>query len=223
MASILFTTNQTHAIVTIDKRKAIEMIKTSHWSAKLPHDHMRIGISRGTPRGASAGYRTYRKLAPGQWFHSAEPAEYLELYNREILAPLDPRVVAEELYTLAQGRIPVMLCFERAGKPGDWCHRAMAAQWLAEGIGQPVPEFDHEQLCQHMHPLWPDAVRPTETRGPAGAQGPDLRLFLGKTAMIDGQMHKVIAIDADDPSKAVVQAGMSTYKAGVQNLQRFFK
>jgi hypothetical protein len=33
---------------------------TSSWFTPLPPDHVRIGISRGTPRGVVAGYRTRR-------------------------------------------------------------------------------------------------------------------------------------------------------------------
>jgi hypothetical protein len=40
-------------------------VKTASWFTKLPDDHQRIGISRSTPRRMPAGYRIYRKLAPG--------------------------------------------------------------------------------------------------------------------------------------------------------------
>jgi hypothetical protein len=128
------------------------LIKTASWFTKLPDDHQRIGISRGTPRGQAAGFRLYRKLAPGPWFNSVGPAEYADLYKREILAPLIPHQVAAELAELAGGRIATLLCYERAGGLA-WCHRALAAEWLAEGLGVPVPEFGFETLAQDAHPM----------------------------------------------------------------------
>ena len=40
------------------------MIKTGSWSGPLPPDHLRIGISRGTPRRIPAGCCMFRALAP---------------------------------------------------------------------------------------------------------------------------------------------------------------
>ncbi len=135
------------------------MIKTASWFTVLPADHLRIAISRGTPRGIGPGFRKYRKLAPGAWFNScAMPQEYQRLYSAEILAALDPQRVAAELLALAGGRVPVMCCFETPGS-GTWCHRALAAEWLAEAMGEPVPEFGFETLPQRGHPLMPDALR----------------------------------------------------------------
>ena len=127
---------------------------TASWSTPLTSAHLRIGISRGVPRGQAAGFRMCRKLAPGQWFNSVEPAEYARLYREEILSRLDPEAVAAELRKLAWERIPVLVCFEKPGR-GAWCHRAMAAQWLANGIGEPVPELGFEHLPQDQHPLLP--------------------------------------------------------------------
>jgi hypothetical protein len=132
-------------------------IKTASWFTKLTTDHARIGISRGTPRGQPAGFRIYRKLAPGLWFNNVGVEEYIARYSVEILAPLDPRKVAAELVELAGGRIPVMLCFEKAGGP-SWCHRSLAAAWLADQLAISVPEFGFEDLPQDQHPLRPPTV-----------------------------------------------------------------
>ncbi len=110
-------------------------IKTSSWFIPLPADHLRVGISRGIPRRQPAGYRVFRKLAPGPWFNSVSPEEYDRLYKAQILGPLDPRTVVAELTAMGNGRTPVLLCFERPGVAGDWCHRALAAEWLAEALG----------------------------------------------------------------------------------------
>ena len=110
------------------------------------------------PRRLAGGYRLYRKLSPGPWFNSVEVEEYYHRYRREVLGLLDPRAVARELTEMAQGGIPVMLCFEKVdGK--SWCHRAMAAEWLAEALGRPVPEVGFEGLPQQQHPLMPAELR----------------------------------------------------------------
>jgi hypothetical protein len=129
------------------------MIKTASWLTELPPDHARIGISRGVPRRMPAGFRMYRKLAPGPWFNScATPEEYERRYHAEILCRLGAKQVAAELMALAGGKVPVLCCFERAGS-GKWCHRALAAAWLAEALGEAVPELGHEDRPQNLHPL----------------------------------------------------------------------
>ena len=107
-------------------------IRTSSWFTRLPADHVRIGISRGTPRGQRVGFRTYRKLAPGSWFNSVEGAGYQARYQDEVLSPLNPRTVAAELADIAAGRTAVLLCL---CKPGAFCHRRLAAEWLAAELG----------------------------------------------------------------------------------------
>jgi hypothetical protein len=48
--------------------------------------------------------------------------------------------------------VPALCCFERVG-PGQWCHRAIAAQWLADALGILVPEVGFE--AAPVHPLLP--------------------------------------------------------------------
>jgi len=123
-------------------------IKTASWFVKLPGDHIKVGVSRGVPRGMPAGYKRYRALEPGSWFRSVSIPEYLKLYNA-ILAKLDPRRVAEELIAAGDGRIPVMLCYESAPdiQAGtQWCHRHLAAQWLEDKLGITVEEFGRPDL-----------------------------------------------------------------------------
>ena len=79
-------------------------------------------------------------------------------FREEILVPLNPCAVAAELVEMAAGRTPVMLCHERPGT-GQWCHRALVAEWLAQATGEPVPEFGFETLPQHNHPLMPPSLR----------------------------------------------------------------
>jgi hypothetical protein len=131
------------------------LIKTGAWSSTFPDDHLRVGISRGTPRRLPAGYRVFRALAPGPWFNSVGIGEYYRLYRTEILGPLDPKLIAESLLALGNGRVPFLLCHERPMIPGEWCHHVMAAEWLAEVLGVTVREFGFESLPQH------EQARPT--------------------------------------------------------------
>ena len=85
-------------------------IATSSWFANLdPAKYTRIGISRGVPRGMRGGYKRYIKLNPGPWFNSVSPERYVEMYQPEILTPLNPQNVVEELAKLADGRVPALL------------------------------------------------------------------------------------------------------------------
>jgi hypothetical protein len=63
-------------------------LKTGCWFGQIPDDHVRIGISRRTPRGLSTGHRLYPKLNPGEWFNGVPAAEYIKRYNAEILCKL---------------------------------------------------------------------------------------------------------------------------------------
>ena len=133
-------------------------IKTGCWFDKLPDQYLRVGISRGIPRRTPAGYRMFRKLAPGPWFNRVGVNEYRRLYKAEILSQLDPLAIAAELVALDPDRTPVLLCYEFGGH-GEFCHRALAAEWLSVALGQPVPEFGHEHLDQAAHPLLPVSER----------------------------------------------------------------
>jgi hypothetical protein len=192
-------------------------MKTASWFADLPTGHTKIGISRGVPRRMAAGYRVYKKLAPGPWFNSVGVDEYYHRYQTEILGALDPRVIAAEMIDLARGGIPVMLCYERPGT-GQWCHRAMAAEWLAEALGQPVPEVGFEGLPQGDHPLMPPELR----RPIATAETPDLSAFIGREATIDGELHRVVGLDPKQPGRAIIAVGDRQFPSGIATLHRHF-
>ena len=133
-------------------------IKTSSWFTPLADDHIRIGISRGVPRfGAiGKGYRIYRKLAPGPWFNSAGD-QFAALYQA-ILDRLDPQQVHDELMRIADGRVAVLVCYEKAPGPPS-CHRASVAEWFERTLGLRVPELGFETETEH--PLRPPARRAT--------------------------------------------------------------
>ncbi len=98
----------------------------------------RVSIARMAPRQHPAGYRIFKKLAPGKWFHSATEEEYRALYAAEILAPLDPQATWDALHTLAAPYEPILLCWER---PGEFCHRCLVAAWFEEMLEVPVREL----------------------------------------------------------------------------------
>jgi hypothetical protein len=116
---------------------------TSSWSTQLPDGFARIGISRGTPRGQS-GYRLYRPLAPGPWFNSVTLSQFRLLYMAQ-LATLDPHQVLQDLADLADGRQPVLLCFERPPPDPAWCHRGLVSAWLSDTLDLQVSEYGHEK------------------------------------------------------------------------------
>jgi hypothetical protein len=200
-------------------------MKTASWFTKLPDDHKRIGISRGVPRRMQAGFRVYPALAPGPWFNSVGVEEYYHRYRTEILDPLDPRAVVEDLTRLAGGLVPVMLCYERrpaqstliAGT-GDWCHRAMVAEWLAESLGFAVPEFGFEHLPQHEHPLMPAQLR----RVVDIPEPFDITPLIGRTTTIGGELHRVVGPDPAQPGKAILAVGNRRFSTGADMLRRYF-
>jgi len=141
----------------------------------------------------------------------------LALYRSEILGRLDPRVVADALLGLANGRIPVLLCYEQP-VAGQWCHRAMAAEWLAETLGATMPEFGFESLPQHEHPLMPPQLR----RVIASTAIPVVEPFVGRTVTIAGELHRVVGPDPENPGMAIIAAGDGRFSTGIETLRRQF-
>lgn len=106
----------------------------------------RISIARYAPRQTPAGYRMYKRLAPGGWFNSVAPEEYRRLFDLEVLKPLDPSVVLDELIKLAAPHEPVLLCWEKPPfTPSNWCHRRIVADWFKRELGIEVPELGFEK------------------------------------------------------------------------------
>lgn len=122
------------------------IIYTSSWFTYFGAG--RISISRGTPRGMSAGYRIYRTLAPSRdiLHNSADKAEYERRFYAEILNPLSPSKVIADLTKLAGDHPPVLLCYERPPfTETNFCHRHMVADWLKSTTGITVQEWSGVQ------------------------------------------------------------------------------
>ncbi len=98
----------------------------------------RVSISRSAPRGVMVP--AFRLLAPGAWFKEPNEARYRELYFAQ-LAQLDPQEVWDDLHRTAVGGEPVLLCWEKLNKPGEFCHRRMVAEWFEQSLGHVVEEI----------------------------------------------------------------------------------
>lgn len=119
-------------------------MKTGSWRTYMGPG--RIGIALGSPRGAPAGYRFYRALAPTRDMLAMDHEAYLPRYEA-ILARLDPQRVWDEIHALAgTGEAalqiePVLMCFEKPPfGPANWCHRRLAAAWFEQALGVVVEE-----------------------------------------------------------------------------------
>ncbi len=82
--------------------------------------------------------RQYKKLAPKYWFwkkhkETQDHDFYRKYYYLEVLKPLNPQQVYEEL-----GENAVLLCWEL---PGEFCHRRLVAKWMEHELGVLVPEL----------------------------------------------------------------------------------
>ena len=100
-----------------------------------------ISIARRAPK-LKTPFLAYRQLAPGSWFKSVSPEEYVLRYTAEILDKLSHAQVYFDLVKLAHPHEPVLLCWEQ-GKPNDdqfWCHRRLVARWFEEKFVIKVPE-----------------------------------------------------------------------------------
>ena len=114
-------------------------------AGKDPHA---VSIARSVPT-AYQGKR-YAPLAPLTELRPTN-AGFDAQYNAQ-LANLDPAQVYAELLELA-GPDALLICNER---PGDPCHRRLAANWLATALGIEIPESDRPwpqlylAICSNM-------------------------------------------------------------------------
>lgn len=110
-------------------------MNTSYFSKSGRHPNA-VSIAGRAPDGFSG--REYKVLAPKYWFfkkykEDGDKEFYTDRYLEEVLKPLDPLKVVEDL-----GRDAVLLCWE---KPGKFCHRHIVADWIQEKVGVLVEEL----------------------------------------------------------------------------------
>lgn len=70
---------------------------------------------------------------------------YIQMYNGQVLARLNPGGVVKMIEQLSGGRDCALLCYE---KPGDFCHRHLIADWLNKSLGIGVEEFSASEEPQ---------------------------------------------------------------------------
>jgi hypothetical protein len=123
-------------------------VKTSSWWAKLPEGHVRIGICRGVPKKTEPGTMNYQALAPRFKMKGLPPREFETAYD-EYLGGLDADLILARIEQLADGKVPVLVCWESAHHINAgrcWCHRHLVARWLERELGIEVEEVGWPQL-----------------------------------------------------------------------------
>lgn len=199
------------------------IIKTSSWFAKLPDGHCRIGISRGAPRGMS-DYRRYPKLNPGPWFNSVSPVEYKKRYHEEILSRLDAAQVVRELADIANGGVPVLVCFEGAADKHGWCHRGLVAGWLHDELQLEVREIGREDCgCGWRHPK----LDPMQWNKPTPVAVPDrsadIAPYVGKVFRREKIVYQVRGQHPEFPDQVVVWDGKKEQPIHVDLMLKYMK
>jgi len=140
------------------ERRRWKVPVTACWATELPEKFAAIGISRGPPRGRR-GYKMYGRLAPGTWFRTVPAEEFCKRYLKQ-LDTLSPEAVLADLAGLANGRTPALLCFEPPPPDPNWCHRALVAAWLKDGLDVDVFEYGHRgEGAGWRHPKLPAFLR----------------------------------------------------------------
>lgn len=123
------------------------MIYTSYFGKlkSLPKNIVPIAICGGLPDWYHGAW--YKKLAPKWsffkvWKETHDNDYYLQNFDEQVLAALDPDEVVNELNEFIRnypiGTEIALICYE---KPGDFCHRHIVAEWL-EGAGYEVKEYN---------------------------------------------------------------------------------
>jgi hypothetical protein len=86
-------------------------------------------------------------LAPYELLGVVDREEFEARY-RERLDRFGAEKILRVLEALAAGSEAngvCLLCFEDLTKPGEWCHRRIAAAWLEEQAGMKIPELEPGQ------------------------------------------------------------------------------
>lgn len=138
---------------------AVMMLYTSYFDNASAFDDRfaLIGIAGQSPKDWTG--LEYKKLAPNkdiyfEWHEAMRRAKdqpdrailehnacdrYTERFVAERLDKLDKGQVIKDILVLAQGKIPVLMCYE---EPGEFCHRHIVAKWLQENTGIIAEEWE---------------------------------------------------------------------------------
>lgn len=103
------------------------------YACKVYPNFRLVSISIGIPD--NFGGSILRELNPPDWllkgykYGNTTEAEYIEIYNREVLSKLNPN----DIYNKIKGKI--ILCY--CGKD-SFCHRKIVLEWLENNLGKEV-------------------------------------------------------------------------------------
>ncbi len=86
------------------------------------------------------------------------------------------------------------------------------------GIGPPVCGV----RIRSPPPARPSSRRPALRREIAKPDIPDVTPFIGKITTIDGERHRVLDADPEQPGKAIVAAGDRHFSTGIETLRLLF-
>lgn len=94
---------------------------------------------------------SYKALAPLYFMMRGNLTreQYIENYNQCVLSKLNPNQVAERLRQLTNDKDCALMCFE---KPGDFCHRHLAAEWLSKNTTFCVVEYTAPAMPETSKP-----------------------------------------------------------------------
>ena len=119
------------------------MLYTTYFAnlRNLPENITPIAICSKSPEGYKG--LEYKKLAPkwsffSVWRETGDNQYYVEHFDKEVLAGLNPNKVYYELVSLAGGNTEIALvCYET---PEKFCHRHLVRNWFMIH-GFPIKEF----------------------------------------------------------------------------------
>lgn len=126
-------------------------LATCSYNEYTPNMGTAVRTSRGIPR-------WFPHQPVGEWWNVApdrsmlniaDQAQYRTAYEAKLdhLGPDQARadlLHLADLLTDQNGHPPhtlVLLCYEKVNRPGNWCHRTMLANWLAQNLSVTVPEL----------------------------------------------------------------------------------
>jgi hypothetical protein len=90
----------------------------------------------------------YQVLAPRFKMKGLPPREFEKAYD-EYLNGLDADLILARIEQMADGKIPVLVCWESAHHINAgrcWCHRHLVARWLERELGITVEEVGWPKL-----------------------------------------------------------------------------
>lgn len=118
------------------------MIYTTYFAnlKNLPKDITSISIAGKCPDWYDG--LQFKVLAPKWdffkvWKETGDNDYYIKCFNEQVLSGLNPKLIVDRLFELAQNDNIALVCYE---EPGKFCHRHLVAKWLNDN-GIKVNEF----------------------------------------------------------------------------------